>query len=738
MAHDVEHHRSTEANGSDVEVVDRADHPGHVVDGGHGAHGGHAAGSDPRDHGDHGDSGDHAGDGDHGGHGGHGDHVADFRRRFWWSLALTAPVVATSHMVMDWLGYELDLPGMAWVGPVLGTVIFLWAGWPFLTGGVAELRSRQPGMMLLIAMAITVAYAASMATSLGWFDLDFWWELAALITIMLLGHWQEMKALGQAQDALAALAALLPDEAERVGADGRLETVALDALQRGDVVLVRSGGRVPADGEIVDGAAELDEAMVTGESRPVAKSVGDRVVAGTVSTDSSIRVRVDAIGDDTALAGIQRLVAEAQGSRSRAQALADRAAALLFYVATAAAVLTFAAWLALGDADEAVVRVVTVLVISCPHALGLATPLVVSLSSALAARNGILVKDRIALERSRTVDAFLFDKTGTLTKGEHTVVGVAGAGIDEAEVLRLAGAVEADSEHPLARAIVAAARQRGPVASATGVRSLTGRGVEAVVDGVRHAVGGPALLRQHGLEEPTGLEAETAAWRARGAAVLYLVRAGAVVGAMALEDEVRPEAREAVRLLQAMGRRVVMITGDARQVAESVGADLGVDEVFAEVLPEDKDAKVAELQARGLQVAMVGDGVNDAPALARADVGIAIGAGTDVAIESAGLILASSDPRAVVSIIRLSRASYRKALQNLGWAAGYNVVAIPLAAGALAWAGVSLPPAVGAVLMSASTIVVALNAQLLRRVDLRTGPTGREASPPRPVARATV
>ena len=672
----------------------------------------------------HGDHDEHHGDHEaHGGHGAHAGHSVElFRRRFWWSLVLSVPVVATSHMVMDWFGYDLDVAGIEWVGPVLGSVIFWWGGWPFLEGGRRELDERRPGMMLLIAMAITVAYLASMATSLDWFDLDFWWELSLLVTIMLLGHWQEMKALGQAQDALAALAALLPDEAERVGDDGRVDTVALDELRAGDVVLVRSGARVPADGEIVAGSAELDESMITGESKPVAKDVGDRVVAGTVSTDSAIRVRVDALGDDTTLAGIQRLVAEAQASRSRAQALADRAAALLFYVATVAAGITAAAWIAAGDGDEAVVRVVTVLVISCPHALGLAIPLTTSLSSAIAARNGILVKDRLALEESRTVDAFLFDKTGTLTKGEHAVSSVAGVGIGEDEVLRLAGAVESDSEHPLARAIVAAAKERGDVAPASEFRSITGRGVEASVDGGRYAVGGPALLRERSLAEPSELAGWASGWKQRGAAVLFLVRGDDVVGGLALEDEIRPEARDAVRRLHAMGRQVVMITGDARQVADAVAADLGVDEVFAEVLPEDKAAKVDELHARGLKVAMVGDGVNDAPALASADVGIAIGAGTDVAIESAGLILASSDPRAVVGIIRLSKAAYRKSLQNLWWAAGYNVIAIPLAAGALAWAGVSMPPAVAAVLMSASTIVVAANAQLLRRVDLRPAP----------------
>jgi Cu2+-exporting ATPase len=665
---------------------------------------------------DHDDHDDH---GRHDGHGGHGDHIAEFRRRFWVSLVLTVPIVATSEMVMDWFGYDVDFPGSTLVGPVLGTFVFLWGGWPFLAGGAHEVRTRQPGMMLLIAMAITVAYAASMATWLGWFDLDFWWELAALITIMLLGHWQEMRALGQAQDALAALAALLPDEAEQVAADGQITIVPVSALTVGDLVLVRPGARVPADGVITEGEAELDESMITGESRPVGKGPGDAVVAATIATDSAIRVRVEAVGDDTTLAGIQRLVDQAQQSRSRAQVLADRAAALLFYVATGAAAITFVVWTALGDVDEAVVRVVTVLVISCPHALGLATPLVTSLSSALAARNGILIKDRLALEESRTVDAFLFDKTGTLTKGQHVVVGIAGAdGVGDDEVVRIAGAVESDSEHPLARAIAAAARDRGPVPPAAEFRSITGRGVEASVEGGRYAVGGPALRRERDLAEPPEIAERAERWRERGAAVLYLVHGDRIVGALALEDEIRSEARDAVARLQALGRRVVMITGDARAVAEAVGEELGVDEVFAEVLPEDKEAKVAELQGRGLRVAMAGDGVNDAPALARADVGIAIGAGTDVAIESAGIILATSDPRAVLSIIELSRAAYRKSLQNLTWAAGYNIVAIPVAAGALAWAGIDLPPAVGAILMSVSTIVVALNAQLLRRLDL--------------------
>ncbi|MFD6563275.1 heavy metal translocating P-type ATPase [Micromonospora profundi] len=673
----------------------------------------------------------HAGHDKHGGqnkHGGHDKHAghdpAMFRRRFWVCLVLTIPVVLTSHLVSDQLGLSWDFPGRSWLGPVLGSVVFWWGGWPFLVGAIREVRDRAPGMMLLIAMAITVAYTASLATSVGVFDLDFWWELAALVTIMLLGHWQEMKAIGQARGALAALAALLPDEAERVTAGGQVEAVPVTDLRVDDVVLVRPGGRVPADGRIVDGSAELDESMITGESRPVARSAGDRVVAGTVATDSAIRVRVEALGEQTALAGIQRMVAQAQASGGRAQLLADRFAAALFYVATGTAVLTVLVWTALGRPDEAVIRAVTVLVIACPHALGLAIPLVVALSTALAARSGILVKDRLALERMRTVGAVLFDKTGTLTRGAHVVTDVVVApGAERDEVLRVAAGVESDSEHPLARAIVSAAGRAGP-APAAGFRSLPGRGVQATIDGTEYAVGGPALLRERGLSLPADVEEATGRWSARGAAVLYLVRLPeTVLGAFALTDEVRPEARAAIDELRAEGvRTIAMITGDARPVAEAVAAELGfrpgVDEVFAEVLPAEKDSRVAELQRRGLTVAMVGDGVNDAPALARADVGIAIGAGTDVAIESAGVVLASSDPRGVGAVVRLSRASYRKMRQNLAWAAGYNVVALPLAAGVLAGAGVALSPAVAALLMSASTIVVALNAQLLRRVRL--------------------
>ena len=642
-----------------------------------------------------------------------------FRDRFWLSLLLSVPVLIWSEMLQDLLGYTApDVPGERWIPLVFGTAVFAYGGTPFLKGGWNELRDRAPGMMLLISLAITVAFASSLATEAGLLDLDFWWELVLLIDVMLLGHWQEMKAIGQASSALDALAALLPDMAERVEGAGTRE-VAIAELRPDDLVLVRPGGRVPADGIIDSGQAAFDESMITGESRPVDRAPGDHVVAGTVATDSSVRLRVVAVGDDTALAGIRRLVADAQASSSRAQALADRAAAVLFFVALGAGIVTFISWMLADDADQAIESSVSVLVIACPHALGLAIPLVISLSTAMSARNGILVKDRLALERMRTVDTVLFDKTGTLTQGRHTVRDVASTNGDEDAVLLLAAAVEGESEHPLARAIVAAGRDRGRVPEASVFRSIAGRGVEAEIDGRRVAVGGPAMLDERGLELPGSILGKVEAWRDRGATALAVIDDGKVVGALALEDAVRPESRAAIDALHAEGVRVVMITGDAHQVAQAVADELGVDEVMAEVLPEQKDSKVAELQARGLRVAMVGDGVNDAPALARADVGIAIGAGTDVAIESAGVVLAGDDPRGVLSVRRLSQASYRKMLENLGWATGYNVLAIPLAAGALAWAGVVLPPAVAAALMSLSTIVVAANAQLLRRVELR-------------------
>jgi P-type Cu2+ transporter len=656
----------------------------------------------------------------HGQHAGHS--TAMFKDRFWLTLVLSVPVVYLSPMFGHLLGYTPpEFPGSAWVPPVLGTVVFLYGGQPFLKGGLNELKSRRPGMMLLIGMAISVAFVASWVTSLGigGFDLDFWWELALLVAIMLLGHWIEMRALGSARGALDALAALLPDEAERI-TDTGTETISVSELKAGDTVLVRSGARMPADGMVVDGRAEFDESMISGESKTVLRSAGDSVVAGTVATDNTVRVQVTAVGDDTALAGIQRLVAEAQASSSKAQALADRAAAFLFYFAAGAGVITFIAWTLLGSVPDAVTRTVTVLVIACPHALGLAIPLVIAISTEQAARAGVLIKNRMALERMRTVDVVLFDKTGTLTKGEPELKDIAGVdGVSREDLLALAAAVESDSEHPVARAIVRAAREQGlEIPQATGFTSMTGRGVRATVDGRNVAVGGPALLREIGTAEPETLAASTRAWMNRGASVLDVVDGDRVLGAVSLEDGVRDESRQAVAALQRRGIKVAMITGDAHQVAQAVASELNIDEVFAGVLPADKDKKVAELQARGLKVAMVGDGVNDSPALARAEVGIAIGAGTDVAIESAGVVLAGNDPRAVLSMVDLSRASYRKMWQNLVWATGYNIISVPLAAGVLAFAGVVPTPAAGAVLMSVSTIVVALNAQLLRRVKL--------------------
>ena len=675
-------------------------HDAHASDGGNTGHAGHV----------------HADPAGHAGHD-HGDHVGQFRRLFWIMLVLAIPTVGLSPMFASFFGYPLpDAAWIPWVSPVLGTVMYAWGGVPFLTGAVSELRARQPGMMLLIGLAITVAFVASWGSTLGVIDaqLDFWWELALLIVIMLLGHWIEMRSLAQTTSALDSLAALLPDEAERVEGDTTV-TVAPAELRAGDVIVIRPGGRVPADARVVDGSASMDESMITGESHPVHRAAGDTVVAGTVATDSGIRAEVTATGDETALAGIQRLVADAQTSSSRAQRLADRAAAWLFWYALGAAVLTALVWTMIGRPDEGVVRTITVLVIACPHALGLAIPLVVSISTERAARGGVLVKDRLAVETMRTVDVVLFDKTGTLTKGTPAVTGVDATAGDSDRVLALAAAAETDSEHPLARAIVAAARDQDlEIPSATNFSSSPAVGVTATVEGQTVRVGGPALLDEESANERPIADA----WRDEGAIILHVVVDGSTAGALRLADEIRDESREAVDALHARGIDVVMITGDAEAVALSVAAELGIDRVFAGVRPEDKSAAVKQLQDEGRKVAMVGDGVNDAPALARADVGIAIGAGTDVAIGSAGVVLASDDPRAVLSVIELSRAGFRKMTQNLWWAGGYNLISVPLAAGVLAPIGFVMPMSVGAILMSLSTIIVAANAQLLRRLDL--------------------
>ncbi|MEX2546254.1 MAG: heavy metal translocating P-type ATPase [Chloroflexota bacterium] len=667
---------------------------------------------------------------EHGGHGGghagghdrhEGHSVAMFRDKFWLSLLLTIPVVLLSHDVQTWLGYTLPtFPGSDYLPAFLGTVVFLYGGTVFIRGTQRELADRQPGMMTLISLAIIVAFVTSWAGTLGLFEVEIWWELATLITIMLLGHWLEMRSIAQARGALSALAELLPDSAERI-TDGGTETVPLSALGVGDVLLVRPGARVPADGLVVEGEADVDESMITGESKPVPKQPGDKVVAGTVAAGGSLRVRVSAVGEETALSGIMRMVAAAQASGSRAQALADRAAAVLFYVALVAGVVTIAFWWLQGDREGALVRTATVLVIACPHALGLAIPLVIAISTSIGARNGLLVKDRISLERARELQVVIFDKTGTLTKGQPVVAAVAANAGDEQDVLRLAAAVEADSEHPLARAIVAEATRRGIEAlRAANFESLAGRGARASVDGRKVAVGGPRLLAELGLNPIL----ETKAWAGEGKTILHVVADDQVVGAIALEDEIRPESFAAVRNLHNLGLKVAMITGDSQAVADSVAKRLGIDEVAAQVLPADKAAAVRRFQEGNRKVAMVGDGVNDAPALATADVGIAIGAGTDVAVESAGIVLVRSDPRDVVGAIELSRASYRKMVQNLVWATGYNVLAIPVAAGVLVPWGIDLPMAVGAIAMSISTIIVAANAQLLRGLRLRQDPIG--------------
>jgi len=652
-------------------------------------------------------------------HAGHDPDV--FRRQFWIVLALTIPVVIWSQEVQDWVGYVAPLfPGSTYVPAVLGAAIFAYGGRVFLVGARTELGARQPGMMTLISLAITVAFAASVAATVGLFAVDLWWELSTLITVMSLGHWIEMRAIRQARGALGALAELLPDTADRIVGDD-IETVPIGELDVGDLVLVRPGARIPADGKVATGAADVDESMVTGESRPVLKEPGAVVVAGTVVAGASLRIRVDATGEATALSGIMRLVAEAQAASSRAQALADRAAAILFYVALVSGAITFVAWIALGDPEGALVRSATVLVIACPHALGLAIPLVIAISTTLGARNGLLVKSRLALERARELDVVIFDKTGTLTHGRPALANVVSAGdVDDAELLALAAGVDAESEHPLARALVAGAKGRGVTPSATtNFEALAGRGARASVEGIVVHVGGPRLLSELNVQAPTAIHDEVARWEGLGQTVLYIIRDGAVLGAVGVEDEIRPESVEAVGRLHQLGLRVAMITGDAQAVADSVAGRIGIDEVAAQVLPADKADAIRRFQTGGQKVAMVGDGVNDAPALAQADVGIAIGAGTDVAIESAGIILVRDDPRDVVGAIELSRASYRKMIQNLIWATAYNLLAIPLAAGILAPIGIILPMSVGALMMSLSTVVVAVNAQLLRGLRLR-------------------
>ncbi len=646
----------------------------------------------------------------HGGGRHEGHSVADFRMRFWVSLALTVPVILLSRN-LPFVPVErlVPLPGADWFLLALSTVLYAYGGRPFLRGLVREMRDRAPGMMTLVAVAISVAYFYSAATVLGLTGMPFFWELATLVDIMLLGHWVEMRSVGEASKALESLARLMPSEAHRRLPDGSTEDVPLDSLLPGDVVVVKPGEKVPADGDVIDGSSSVDESMLTGESVPVSKKTGDGVIGGAVNGEGALVVSVARTGAESFLAQVIDLVREAQASKSATQDLADRAAKWLTIVALGGGAATFAVWLALGRTLAfAMERAVTVMVIACPHALGLAIPLVVTVSTALGAKKGLLVRNRMAFEKARLLQAVVFDKTGTLTLGRFGVIDVALFGdVSRDDVLSMAGSVEELSEHPIARAIAAAAPVRMPVSD---FRAIPGKGARGVIGGSEIAVVSPGYLAEQGIAVPAGAEALDSG----GLTVVHVLRDGTLVGAIALADVVRPESVEAVERLKAMGVEPIMLTGDSRAVATRVAAELGIQRFFAEVLPADKAATVQRLRADGMVVAMVGDGVNDAPALASADVGIAIGAGTDVAVATADVILVRSDPRDVATVIELSRATYSKMVVNLAWATGYNLVTIPLAAGVLAGLGILLSPAVGGVFMSASTIIVAINARTLR------------------------
>ncbi len=712
---------------------------------GHDAHHIHAATTAPTAHAHHASEsrGGHAGHDEHAGreHTGHDKHaghsVAMFRDKFWISLLLTLPTLVWGHMLERAIGYHAPMfAGSQWIPAAFGTAVLAYGGWPFIQGAWREIQDRLPGMMTLIALAISVAFVFSAVVTLGYPGMPLWEELATLVTIMLLGHWLEMRSISQAQGALGELAKLLPNTATRLTGEGtaeKSEDVPINALHENDVVLVRPGQSVPADGVIIAGESDVNESVLTGESRPVHKAPQAKVIAGTTNGAGSLRVRITGTGDRTTLAGIMRLVEQAQSTRSRAQALADRAAFWLTWVALGAGAVTFVGWLLAGaTASYAVERLVTVLVIACPHALGLAIPLVIAISTTLGARSGLLVRDRRGLEEARNVTAVVFDKTGTLTRGEFGVVAVTpAAGVDGDTALGLTAAVEADSEHPIAQGILRTARERH-VATPRVERfeALPGRGVRAVANGRTYYVGGPALLRSLDLRPDSLVMQGAEAASQRGQTAVYLVEEDGgvrrVLASLAVADVVRPESADAVRALHDAGVEVVMMTGDAKPVADAVARELAIDTVFAEVLPGEKSGKIEELQRAGKRVAMVGDGVNDAPALVTADVGVAIGAGTDVAVEAGDVVLVRSDPRDVSRLITLSRASYRKMRQNLWWAAGYNIVAIPLAAGVLAPWGIVLSPAVGAVLMSLSTVIVAVNAQLLRRQSALTTSSNRD------------
>lgn len=657
---------------------------------------------------------------DHDKHAGHNPDM--FKKKFWLSFALTIPVLIYSQTIQGLLNFTAPtFPGSQWIPAVFGTIIFFYGGLVFLKSAKAELAARQPGMMTLISLAISVAFGYSIAVSFGLDGMDFWWEMATLVTIMLLGHWLEMASVQNAQGALQELAKLLPDEAELVTKSGT-KIVAIASLKVGDLILVRPGSTIPTDGVVVKGESKVNESMLTGESKAVSKAVKSLVIGGAINGSGALTIKVAKVGNDTALAGIMKLVADAQNSKSKTQIVADRAAFYLTFVALGAAILTAIGWTFFSDQSAAFIleRVVTVLVIACPHALGLAVPLVTAISTTLAAKNGLLVRERMALEAARNIDVVLFDKTGTLTKGEQGVVDIITDSAKTNDVLALAASVELESEHPIAKAIVSFAKgKKLKLIAAKKFSAMSGRGAKAMVGADTVYVGGPRLIEELSLKLTSSLENAATSASNDGKTVVYVIKANKVVGAIMLADVIRPESKEAVQSLQKAGKRVAMLTGDAKGIAVWVSKELGITEFFAEVLPENKADVVKKLQADGSKVAMVGDGVNDAPALTQADVGIAIGAGTDVAIESAGIVLASSDPRGVAKIVILSKATYRKMIQNLAWATGYNAIAIPLAAGVTTGLGFVLSPAIGAVLMSFSTIVVAINAQFLRKLDLK-------------------
>ena len=659
---------------------------------------------------------------EHANHDKHAGHNPEmFKKKFWLSFVLTIPVLFFSETIQELFNYTAPtFPGSTWIPAILGTIIFFYGGLVFLKSAKTELSARQPGMMTLISLAITVAFGYSIAVSFGLEGMDFWWELATLVTIMLLGHWLEMASVQNAQGALKELAKLLPDEAELV-TNNSSKTVAVASLKVGDLVLVRPGSTIPTDGVVMKGESKVNESMLTGESKPVSKTVKSLVIGGAINGSGALTIKVTKVGEDTALAGIMKLVADAQNSKSKTQIVADRAAFYLTFVALGAAILTAIGWTFFSDQSASFIleRVVTVLVIACPHALGLAVPLVTAISTTLAAKNGLLVRERMALESARNIDVVLFDKTGTLTKGEQGVVDIITDDAKVNDVLAIAASVELESEHPIARAIATFAKSKKlHTVVAKKFSAMSGRGAKALIGADTVYVGGPRLLEELSLKLNQELESATTSASNDGKTVVYVIKSKKVIGAIMLADVIRPESKEAVQSLQDAGKRVAMLTGDAKGVAAWVSKELGITEFFAEVLPEHKADVVKKLQADGSKVAMVGDGVNDAPALTQADVGIAIGAGTDVAIESAGIVLASSDPRGVAKIVILSKATYRKMIQNLAWATGYNAIAIPLAAGVTAGFGFVLSPAIGAVLMSLSTIVVAVNAQFLRKLDL--------------------